>query len=92
MGGDELYLGVIEGGMFYPVRSRHFTLGGARLTRIPMPAARSPESDELSLWEMEGRAVLVSGHDGGGWIYSAEIVGKAGPVLSALVRFLTGMR
>jgi hypothetical protein len=54
----------------------------ARLTQIAMQEARPPESDEINLTPYEGRAILVSGHDDGGWIYSAQVVDQAGPLLT----------
>ena len=62
------------------------------MTGIPMQAAVSPESEELDLARYEGRVILVRGHDGGGWIYSATVIVKAGPILSAVVRLVLSLR
>jgi len=56
-----------------------------RLTSIQMQEARAPEAGELDLVEYEGKIVMVSGHDGGRWIYSASIVDVAGPILTTVV-------
>jgi hypothetical protein len=33
-------------------------------------------------------ALVVRGHDGGGWIYEAEIVELGGPLLTSLVEWV----
>jgi hypothetical protein len=45
-----------------------------------------PEAQEIDLKKHEGKAIMVRGRYGGGWIYSAEIIDLAGPILSALVQ------
>ncbi len=82
------FLGVVEEGSFRML-SPH--TGTARLTRIQMQEARTPESEEVNLTDYEGRAIMVSGHDGGGWIYSAEVIDVAGPILTAMVRRIFGL-
>ncbi len=90
-GGDQWFLGIVQDREFLPlVPGRAFGVP-ARLTGIPMQAAASPESGELDLARYESRVVLVRGHDGGGWIYSAEVVARAGPILSALVRLVLSL-
>ncbi len=79
-------LGVVQDGKFVflnPVEELNQT---ARLTSIQMQEARSPESGELNLNKFEGKAIMVQGHNGGGWIYSAKIVDKAGPILTAVAK------
>ena len=61
-----------------------------RLTSIQMQEARAPEAGELDLVEYEGKVIMVNGHDGGRWIYSASIVDVAGPILTAVVNKLFG--
>lgn len=34
----------------------------------------------------EGQAIMVRGHDGGNWLYSAEVIDQAGPILTAVVQ------
>ncbi|MFX1362950.1 MAG: hypothetical protein ACFFC5_06550 [Promethearchaeota archaeon] len=65
-------------------QSGHFR----KLTSIQMQEARPPEADELDLVEYEGKVIMVSGHDGGRWIYSASIVDVAGSILTAVVNRL----
>lgn len=60
---------------------------GRSLTRSSSSGRRRlPESAELDLTPYEGKAVMVSGRDGGaGWVYSAQVVDEAGPILTAVV-------
>jgi hypothetical protein len=84
---ENLFIGIVKNGKFHLLAPRTSSpLSGAiRLTGIRMQEARSPESDELNLEKYEGKAVMVHGHDGGGWIYSAAVVDSGGPLVSALV-------
>ena len=60
----------------------------ARLSRMGMQEARSPESAELDLGAYEGSVVVVEGHDGGGWIYSARVTDVIqSPLGAQLLRF-----
>ena len=78
------FLGVVEMGKFRLLKP-YSPLGSPRLTNIPMQAAQPPESAELDLTEYEGRSIMVSGHDSGGWIYSARVTDEAGPILTSVV-------
>jgi len=90
MDGDGEFIGLVRGGRFL-LLAPHPALGGwVGLTSIPMQAAQPPESAELDLTEYEGRAIMVAGHDAGGWIYSARLVSLAGPILTAVVKRLFG--
>ena len=51
-----------------------------------MQVAQSPEGEEIDLLPFEGSVILIRGRDGGGWVYSAEVVAEGGAVLNALVR------
>jgi hypothetical protein len=63
-----------------------------RLTRLQPHEGASPENEEIDLSEYEGTAIMVTGYDRGGWIYSAEIIDKAGPILTAVVERLSGWK
>ena len=78
------FLGIVENGEFRML-SPYSSLGPVRLTGIAMQAAMPPEVDELDLAEYEGCAIMVCGHDGGSWIYSAKVIDRAGPILTAVV-------
>ena len=92
VGGDQWFLGIVREGEFLPLAPSTVLGAPVRLTGIPMQAAVSPESEELDLARYEGRVILVRGHDGGGWIYSATVIVKAGPILSAVVRLALSLR
>jgi len=51
-----------------------------------MQSAVAPEVQEISVKKHEGKAIMVEGRSSGGWIYSAELIDTAGPILSALVQ------
>lgn len=57
---------------------------------MPMQAAIPPEAQEVSVKKHEGKAIMVRGHIGDGWIYSTEMIDLAGPILSALVQKVFG--
>jgi hypothetical protein len=61
-----------------------------RVTSIAVQEARSPESGELDLSPYEGAVLLVHGQQDGGWVYSAEVVDQAGPILTTVVLQIFG--
>lgn len=81
-----LFIGIVKSGKFHLLapRSSSPLPAGIRLTGMQMQEARPPESDELNLEKYEGKAVMIHGHDGGGWIYRAAIVDGGGPLVTAL--------
>jgi hypothetical protein len=91
MNGNDQFLGVVQDGAFELLAPYHAPGGSARLTAIPMQASVPPETAELDLSAYEGKAVMVRGHDGGGWIYSAAVIDQAGPILTAVVREVFGL-
>lgn len=90
VGGDVWLVGIVRDGEFLPLVRGRALDGAVRLTGMPMQAAVSPESEEVDLAGYDGRVILIRGHDGGGWVYSAEVIARAGPILSALVRLALG--
>lgn len=84
----EQMIGIVENGRFRPLAPKKGA--PARLTRIAMQAAQSPESGEVKLTKYEGQAILVEGHNSGSWIYSAKIGDTAGLILTAVVRKVYG--
>jgi len=84
--GESLFIGVVEKGKFRVLAPQRLSTGFVRLTGIQMQEARPPESDELNLETYEGKAIMISGHDGGGWIYRAVVIDSGGPLITALVR------
>ena len=57
-----------------------------RLTEMPMQAEVAPEVQEISVKTQAGKAIMVEGRSSFGWIYSAELIDTAGPILNALVQ------
>ena len=84
------FLGIVEGGALHIVSPCLAPDGAATLTGIPARAAQPPESGAIDLSPYEGQVVLVRGHDGGQWIHSAEVVGPANPLVTAVVRNVLG--
>jgi hypothetical protein len=79
-------LGLVEGGELQILAPANSAGGAARLTQISMVEAVGPTSREIDLQPYEGTILIVRGHDGGGWIYEAEIVEEGGPLLTSIVR------
>jgi hypothetical protein len=90
MNGNDQVLGIVENGEFQRLAPPSETGGPTRLTSIPPQAAQPPESGELDLGDHEGSAIMVAGHDQGEWIYSAEVIDQAGPILTAVVKKVFG--
>jgi len=90
MNSNDQFLGIVQLGHFQILTPDRIADTSVRLTSMPMQAAQPPESKELDLTEYEGQAIMVRGHDGGGWIYSAEVIDRAGPILTAVVRRVFG--
>jgi hypothetical protein len=79
-------LGLAQGGELVILAPAGSAGGAARLTQISMVEGVGPESKEIDLQDYEGMMLVVRGHDGGGWIYEAEIVEQGGPLLTALAQ------
>jgi hypothetical protein len=90
MNGNDQLLGIVQDGAFELLSPYHAPGGSARLTAISMQESVPPETAELDLSVYEGKAIMVRGHDGGGWIYSAVVIDQAGPILTAVVRKVFG--
>jgi hypothetical protein len=90
MSANDQFLGIVQIGQFHILMPARSAGKSVRLTGIPMQAAMSPQSVEIDLSGYEGRALMVRGHDGGGWIYSAEVIDEAGPILTAVVQRVFG--
>ena len=92
VGVDQWFLGIVREGEFLLLAPSTVLGTPVGLTGIPMQAAVSPESEEIDLARYTGRVILVRGHDGGGWIYSAKVIVKVGPICSAVVRLALSLR
>jgi hypothetical protein len=91
MSDNELYLGIVKEGLLAILIPESEAGTIARLTTIFMADQRPPESGEINLKEHEGKAIMVNGHYGGDWIYSANIIDQASPILSAMVKKIFGV-
>ncbi|MDD1758171.1 MAG: hypothetical protein LUQ22_05510 [Methanotrichaceae archaeon] len=83
---DEDYLGLVKDRNLLLLIPESEAGNVVRLTEMPMQAALPLEAQEIDLKKHESKAIMVRGRYGGGWIYSAEIIDLAGPILSALVQ------
>jgi hypothetical protein len=86
MSDNDQFLRIVKDGRLRILLSEHAVEEPVRLTTIAMPVPMPPELKEIHLTEYEGQALMVRGHYGGGWIYAAEVIDRAGPILTALVR------
>lgn len=82
---DARLLGIVKQGKFYVLFPQRPVIAAVRLTKIQMQEARPPDSAELDLTEYEGKAIMVTGFDGGGWVYRASVIDSGGPIVTALV-------
>ena len=90
MNSHEQFLCVVKDGKIEILLPESEAGNFVRLTEMPMQAALPPEAQEISVKKHEGKAIMVEGHIGGGWIYSTEMIDLAGPILSALVQKVIG--
>jgi hypothetical protein len=82
---DVQIIGIVRNGQFFPLGNQFDLQIPVRLTSISMMEARSPESGELNLTECEGAVIMICGQgSGGNWIYSARVIDRAGPILTAI--------
>lgn len=85
MSNESQFLGIVQDEKFWPLTSTPGPAGYTQLTTIQMQASVPPESGRIELTEYECKAIMVQGHGGGDWIYSAEVIDEAGPILTAVV-------
>ena len=85
MNGSETYIGFVQMNSF-KVLSPETESASVRLTTIPVQAAQTPESAKIKLEEFEGSVIAVQGDLSGDWIFSANVIDTAGPIVTALVR------
>lgn len=79
------YLGLVQNGRWQFLSPTHADAPTRRLTAIARQDARSPESGELDLSELEGSLVYVEGDKNDEWIYSAQIIDQCDMAMSAAV-------
>jgi len=90
MNGNDSLIGIVRDGklaVLWPPGRIHETM---RLTSIAVYESVPPEHGESVLLDYEGRTVMVSGHSDSGWLYSAQVVDTAGPLLAEVVKHVFG--
>jgi hypothetical protein len=83
---DEQFLCMVNDGKLTILLPESEAGNVVRLTEMPMQESMPPEAQEISVKKHEGKAIMVKGRYGGGWIYSTEMIDIAGPIQSALVQ------
>jgi len=86
----EKFLGIVQDGRFSVLLPRS-ECRAVKLTRIARPASIADElaaSHEIDLAEHESRAIMVTGvlPERKGWLYEANVIDQAGPILTELVK------
>ena len=84
------FLGIVQNGRFSILMPRPQCCT-VRLTRIAKPASIAEEltaTHEINLAEYEGKAIMVSGvlPERRGWLYEANVIDQAGPILTEVVK------
>jgi hypothetical protein len=90
MNNNDAFLGIVQLGQFHILTPSRVAGSSVRLTRIQTQAAQPPESKEIDLAPYEGQAIMIRGDASGGWIYSAEVIDQAGPILTTVVQQVFG--
>ncbi len=86
----EKFLGIVQDGRFSILIPRPQCCT-VKLTRIAKPASIAEEltaSHEIKLDEYEGKAIMVTGAlpERKGWLYEANVIDQAGPLVTELVK------
>ncbi len=86
------FMGIVQVGRFSILIPRPQCCT-VKLTRISKPASIAEElvaSHEINLGEYEGKAIMVSGvlPDHKGWLYEANVIDQASPILTEVVKEL----
>jgi hypothetical protein len=86
------FLGLVENGRFSILMPRPQCCT-VKLTRIEKPASIAEElaaSHEINLSEYEGKALMVTGvlPEHKGWLYEANVIDQASPILTEVVKEL----
>ena len=84
------YLGRVTAGRFEILLPEVLAGTSRRLTAMGMQVAQPPEAQEVKLDEYNGRVIMVRGHADSEWIWSAEVVDTAGPILTAVAEKVLG--
>ncbi len=86
----DTFLGLVQDSRFTVLVPEAAHCCSVRLTRLEQPAIMESEAvatHELDLSKYEGRAIMVRGSlpEYKGWLYEAQIIDEASPILTAVV-------
>jgi hypothetical protein len=87
---NDRYLGKVEAGRFKLLWPMSAAGTHRRLTAMEMQVAQPPEMHELHLNEYDDQVIMVRGHGDEHWIWSAEVIEVAGPILAAIAEQVFG--
>ncbi len=90
MNGNDQFIGIIQLRRLQILAPDQVAGESVRLTGIQMQESVPPETREIDVKQYEGSALMVGGHYGGGWIYSASVIDQAGPILTEMVKRVFG--
>jgi len=82
---DDSFVGFVQQGRFLKLTPCKPVQQEVRLTYMSMDTAILPQEEELDLTEYEGKVIVLCGHDGGEWIYSATIAEIASPLIADFI-------
>ena len=82
---DDSFVGFVQQGRFLKLTPCEPVQQEVRLTSMSMDTAILPQEEELDLTEYEGKVIVLCGHDGGEWIYSATIAEIASPLIADFI-------
>lgn len=90
------FLGLVQDGRFSILMPRHQCCT-VRMTRIARPASITEElvaSHEIILAEYEGKAIMATGvlPERKGWLYEANVIDQAGPILTEMTKEIFGSK
>jgi hypothetical protein len=86
MNHDEQFLGLVKNNKLSTALPESEAVKPVRLTEMPIQTLIPAEAQEISLKKHEGKAIMVVGRCSSDWIYSAEIIDLASPIVTALLK------
>jgi hypothetical protein len=86
MNDQQQFLGIVKDGQFQQLVPKLGPGGPVQFTTIAPQDSVPPDSRPLPFQDHDGSAIMIGGSDHGGWVYNAEIIDSASPILTMLVR------
>lgn len=90
MNDQENFLGIVQNEKCQILTPQEHACKLVRLTKIHMVEPIPPENAEVKLSDYDGSAIMVLGILNGDWIWKAEVIDQAGPILTELVETIFG--